>query len=121
MASNKKGGGVGSRVDGEVPVRNGTPARAMNVRGVSQYGSAIGNKATETGKVLGNPSEKVQGRALPAALSVPLGNAVALNVGKGGCGAGREVMRSGSQCVTGPVNPGASRPGADKPIFPGFK
>jgi hypothetical protein len=105
MASgNKKGGGLGSRVVREVPVRTGRGAQEMRVRGVSQYGQSIGNKATETGKVKGIPSERVQGARLPQALSVPLGNAVALNVQGGGPGKGRDyVSKSGSNCVTGPV------------------
>ena len=121
MASNKKGGGAGSRVVTERPVKVGRDAQEMRVRGVSQYGQAIGNKATKSGVVKGIPSERVQGARLPAGLSVPLGNEVALNVGGGGPGRGRDVSRSGSQCVQGPVNPGATRPGANKPIFPGFK
>ena len=31
------------------------------------------------------------------------------------------VMKSGSQGAHGAANPGQPRPGADKPIFPGFK
>jgi hypothetical protein len=108
MATNKKGGGIGSRVNREVGVRTGAKAQEMRPRGVSQYGSAIGNKATEGGKVKGVPSERVQGARLPAALSVPLGNETALRAGAGP-GAGREVMKSGSNCVTGPVNPGLGR------------
>jgi hypothetical protein len=124
MAKNgnrKAGGGLGSKVNREVGNRLGKGAQEMRVRGVSQYGQSISNKITDGGMVKGVPSERVQGARLPAGLSVPLGNEVALNVGIGGCGTGREVMRSGSQCTTGPVNPGATRPGADKPIFPGFK
>jgi hypothetical protein len=42
--------------------------------------------------------------------SVPLGNAVAGNVGKGGPGTGRKLYgKSGSQCQTGPANPGLGR------------
>ena len=33
----------------------------MRPRGVSQIGESIGNKSTETGKVKGIPSEKIQG------------------------------------------------------------
>jgi hypothetical protein len=101
-SNRKPGGGIGSRVNREVPIRTGRNAQEMRVRGVSQYGSAIGNKATEGGKVKGVPSERVQGARLPAALSVPLGNETALRAGAGP-GAGREVFRSGSNCVTGPV------------------
>jgi hypothetical protein len=68
----------------------------MRPRGVSQIGESIGNKSTETGKVKGIPSEKIQGARLPAGLSVPLGQAVALNVAGGGPGKGRDyVSKSG--------------------------
>jgi hypothetical protein len=108
MAKNgnrKAGGGIGSAVNREVGARTGRGAQEMRPRGVSQIGSSIGNKATESGKVKGIPSERIQGARLPAGLSVPLGNETALRAGSGP-GAGREVMRSGSNCVTGPVNPG---------------
>jgi hypothetical protein len=122
IGSRRPGGGVGSSVNREVGVRTGKGAQEMRVRGVSQYGSAMGNHVTDGGRKLRGASERVQGARLPGQLSVPLGNEVALNVGGGGPGKGRDfVSRSGSNCVTGPVNPGASRPGADKPIFPGFK
>ena len=50
----------------------------------------------------GVPSEKVQGKSLPAGLSQPLGNAVALNVGCGAPGAGRKLYgQSGSNQTYG--------------------
>jgi hypothetical protein len=106
----KLGGGSGSRVVREVGVRNGASARIVSPRGVSQIGSSIGNKSTETGKVKGNPVEAAHRGPLPAGLSVPLGNSLAKNVGAGGPGTGRKNYgQSGSQCVTGPVNPGLGR------------
>lgn len=121
MATNKKGGGYGSRQVVEEGNRLGARANEMRPRGVSQIGSSMGNHRTDASGKASRAVEAVKGQPLPAGLSVPLGNAVALNVNGGGPGTGREVMRSGSQGVQGPVNPGASRPGADKPIFPGFK
>jgi hypothetical protein len=41
---------------------------------------------------------------------VKLGNEVALNVGPGGCGTGRDVHHCGSQGTHGPTNPGSPRP-----------
>jgi hypothetical protein len=120
MAS--KNQGARSKNVTERPVRTGRGAQEMRVRGVSQYGSAMGNHVTDGGRKLRGASERVQGARLPGQLSVPLANALALNVGGGGPGKGRDfVSKSGSNCVSGPVNPGASRPGANKPIFPGFK
>ena len=108
MAKNgnrKAGGGIGSAVNREVGVRTGRGAQEQRVRGVSQVGQSIGNKATDTGKVKGVPSEVIQGKRLPPGLSVPLGNETASRAGSGP-GAGREVMRSGTNCVHGPTNPG---------------
>jgi hypothetical protein len=120
----KAGGGIGSRVNVEKPVRVGDRAKVVNPRSVSQIGQSLGNKATDSGgKTVRNPTETFYGGREPAGGpgGVELGNSRALNVGGGGPGAGREVMRSGSQCTTGPVNPGVPNPGANKPIFPGFK
>jgi hypothetical protein len=106
MASNKKGGGLGSRVVREVGVRTGTSARVMSPRGVSQIGSSMGNHVTESGKK-GQSVEPVRGAALPAGLSVPLGNALATNVAGGGPGKGRNLYgQSGSNKTYGPTNPG---------------
>jgi hypothetical protein len=101
-----KSQGSRSRNVTERPVKVGRPAQEMRPRGVSQIGESIGNKATEGGKVKGIPSEKIQGKSLPAGLSVPLGNAVALNVQGGGPGKGRDyVSKSGSNCTTAPSIP----------------
>jgi hypothetical protein len=96
-------------VNREVGNRLGKGAQEMRPRGASQIGSSIGNKATETGRVKGIPSERIQGARLPPGLSVKLGNEKALDVGKGGVGTGREVMRSGSQCQYGTSPAGLPR------------
>jgi len=41
---------------------------------------------------------------------VKFGNEVALNVGKGGCGTGRTIYKTGSQGMEGTTNPGNPRP-----------
>jgi hypothetical protein len=105
MASNKKGGGLGSRVVREVGVRNGAGANEMRPRGVSQIGQSMGNKATETGRTTGNSVEAVKGRALPAGLSVPLGNELATK-GLGVGGGRKNYGQSGSNKQYGPTNPG---------------
>jgi hypothetical protein len=112
----KLGGGYGSAVNREVGVRTGRGAQEQRPRGVSQYGSALGNHPTEGSRKLSAASEKVQGARLPPQLSQPLGNAVALNVGAGGPGKGRDyVSKSGSNCVSGPIagTPKASNLGGD--------
>jgi hypothetical protein len=104
---NQAGGGSSSRQVREVPVRTGRAAQEMRPKEVSQYGSALGNHPTDGSRKLDGASEKVQGKRLPPSLSVPLGNEIAT---RGlGVGGGREVMRSGSQCVSGPVA-GSPRP-----------
>jgi hypothetical protein len=109
-SGSKAGGGIRSNQLKEVPIRTGRAAQEMRVRGVSQIGEAIGNKSTETGKVKGVPSERIQGKRLPPNLSVPLGNALATNVSGGGPGKGRDyVSKSGTNCTSGPVNPGLGR------------
>ena len=49
---------------------------------------------------------------------VKFGNELALNVGKGGPGTGREVMRSGQQNQWGAPNPG-NAPAKNRDIFRG--
>jgi hypothetical protein len=102
-----KGGGITGKNVIRPGVRTGQPAREMRPAGVSQIGSSMGNHATQTGKVLRGAVEPIAGRAKP---SVPLGNDVALNVGKGGPGAGRTLYgQSGTQGQYGSVS-GSPRP-----------
>jgi hypothetical protein len=99
------GGGIASNKNVNVGVRKGGPATGVRPGAVSQWGSAIGNKATDAGKL----TYRGEKYATATPISVPLGNEVALNVKGGGPGAGREVTRSGSQGVHGPVA-GTSKP-----------
>lgn len=78
----KLGGGIGSAVNKNVGVRTGAPRHAVNERGVSQIGQQLGNKATDKARTLSGAAESVI--TSKVGLSVPLGNEVALNVGKGG-------------------------------------
>jgi hypothetical protein len=109
MASgNRKGGGLGSRVVREVPVRVGNRSDVVNPRGVSQVGQSLGNHVTESARK-GQPVENVYAGRLPAGGpgGIALGNAKALDVGKGGAGAGRNLYgQSGSNKTYGPANPG---------------
>jgi hypothetical protein len=93
----RPGGGIGSRVNVEKPVRVGNRAEAINERGVSQIGQSMGNKATDHTKRLAS-IEPVRGqqRRPTQPSGFPLGNEVAA---KTVCGPGgsREVMRSGTQ------------------------
>jgi hypothetical protein len=118
----KLGGGLGSRVNREVGVRLGDRSKNVNPRSVSQIGQQLSNHATERSGKVGSAAETFYGSRAPSGGpgGIKLGNQTAAEAGSGP-GSGREVMRSGAQCVHGPVNPGATRPGANKPIFPGFK
>jgi hypothetical protein len=98
----KAGGGINSNKLVRPSVRIGTPSAGKNPKAVGQIGSTLGNKATNQPKLLTKAVESIGAKA-PAAASVPLGNEVATNVGKGGPGAGRTVYGSGSQCQHGPV------------------
>jgi hypothetical protein len=94
---NIPGGGIGSKVVRREGTRDGSPGIGVGPGWTSQLGSAIGNHSTEQGRNL-----KYQGEAMrlprgPAGSQQPLGNELAKNVGKGGPGVGREVMRCGSQ------------------------
>ena len=90
------GGGITSNKLVRPGVRTG-PASTNKIdpRGVSQYGYATGSRIHKSG------SYGTENTALPVnvgtAPQVPMGNQVALNVKGGGPGAGRTVMRTGSQ------------------------
>ena len=116
-SGHRPGGGIASRQRVEKPVKVGAAARVMRPQGVSQIGSSIGNRVTNSGRTLSGAVEPVRGKALPAGLSVPLGNQVALNVGRGGPGAGRvgdqptTRARRGLTQTSGPRNSARLRPG----------
>jgi hypothetical protein len=98
----KSGGGINSTVVRSVGVRTG-PASTNKVSpaGVAQYGRAMGDQIRPGGGHTGkNSAEPVFQGTMP---KVMLGNAKATDVGKGGPGTGRTVMRSGSQSQHGPV------------------
>jgi hypothetical protein len=92
--SSKAGGGPNSRQNKSVGVRTGQPARQMSHKGVSQIGSNLGNHAMDSHRTLRGGVESMRGPQKP---NQPLGNEVALNVGKGGPGTGRTVHACGSQ------------------------
>jgi hypothetical protein len=106
------GGGINSRVNKSVPTRTGTPARGISPGGVSQFGSSVGNHATGSAATTGYRGERYLEGKTPAGGAVPLGNQVALNVGKGGAGTGRTIYKTGSQSGM-PVTPRAIGPTKD--------
>jgi hypothetical protein len=106
------GGGINSNKRVERPVKTGSRAEAISERGTSQIGQSLGNHITDRRGTVSGAVEKVRGelRAPGQPGSVPLGNQIAGNVGKCGPGTGRRLYgKSGSQCQTGPANPGLGR------------
>jgi hypothetical protein len=102
MSRAKSGGGLTLNKLVRPGVKTG-PARAnvMNPKGVSQLGTAVDAKSVEPLQ----SGSKAQ---------VPLGNALATNVGRGGPGTGRVTYASGSQGTHGAVNRGeATAPAKD--------
>jgi len=114
-----KSQGIKSRNVREVGVRTGAGAKKINKAAVNQLGAHTGDHVTEKRGSTGYRGEDLV-RGPGYNVKPGYGNAVALNVGGGGPGVGYEVMKSGSQCRTGPANPGNPMPKA-KPLFPGFE
>jgi hypothetical protein len=113
---NKVAGGIGSRNVNPQGVRNGQMPTGVNPAAVAQFGSAIGNHATESGSNLKYRGEEYRTKT---PIGVPLGNQIATNVGKGGCGTGREVMARGTQGQHGNANPGNPQPKGELfPVWP---
>jgi hypothetical protein len=105
MARAKSGGGLTSNKLVNVGVRTGGPSKATSPGAANQIGQTNAFK-----------NEQVDGAGRGNRSPVPLGNAKALAVGKGGCGTDRQVYRSGSQSIHGPVAPGeiGMQGGADR-------
>ena len=106
MSKAKSGGGITSNKFVQPSVRTGQPNRGSSLGAADQLGQAVSFRREQVDT----------GRAYQGS---PLGNAVALNVGKGGPGTGRTVMRSGSQGVHGGVARGEAgmQGGADRAIL----
>jgi hypothetical protein len=114
-----KNQGIKSKNKREVGYRQGQQRQRKVPAGVAQLGQRQGNHITDSG------STRYGGVSINAGVGIKseLGNAKALELagkGKAGPGAGREVMPSGSQCMTGPVNRGEPMPKA-KALWPGWE
>lgn len=93
----------------EPRVRTGSGSHSTRPAGVAQIGNSVGDHVTHvrgstgyTGEKLHNPERNFQ--------PVPFGNSVALNVGKGGCGTGRTIYKTGTQGMQGQPAQGNPRP-----------
>jgi hypothetical protein len=100
------GGGLTSNKLVRPGVKSG-PANTnvVSPRGASQLGAAQSGKMRQGAHTAVNTSLSVFERK---AAEQPLGNAVALNVGKGGAGTGRTIYKSGYQGTHGNPDPGQS-------------
>ena len=101
------GGGFGSRPHVEKPVRTGTGSRGTHPGGVAQLGQHTGDHTTNRPGSSGYRGEPLHNNR--SFQPVPFGNEVALNVGKGGPGAGR-TLKSGQQGCHGQPASGNPRP-----------
>ena len=96
------GGGIGTRQHVKTPIKSGPPnTKVISHSAAANIGLAKGNH-TERGTVQ-RPADPLVQRKAPQVAS---GNQKALDVGRGGPGAGRNVMSSGSQGQHGAANPG---------------
>jgi hypothetical protein len=111
-SGNQKGGGYVSRQHVETKVRTGSGNKSARPAGTAQIGTAIGDHITTYGGGdSGYRGERLHNPERNPSMSVPFGNEVALNVGKGGCGTGRTLYgQAGSQGTHGATNPGSPRP-----------
>jgi len=112
MAKGSGGGGYGSRQHVERSVKTGAGNYATRPAGVSQIGYQVGDHTTNRPGSSGYKGEKFHTPERNPPMSVPFGNEVALNVGKGGPGTGRTLHgQSGSQgCHGQPAQGSAGLP-----------
>jgi hypothetical protein len=106
-SGHKPAGGIASRQHVEKPVKTGAGAKAAHLGGVSQLGNKIGNHITNKSATNFRGDPLFAG---PGYNPTKYGNAVALNVGKGGPGTGRTTYASGSQDCHGTPAQGSPRP-----------
>jgi hypothetical protein len=98
------GGGHGSKNIVHKPVKTGAGAKAAHLGGVSQLGNKVGNHLTDKSSTGYRGDPLFAGRGYNP---TEYGNAKALDVGKGGCGTGRNLYgQSGSQGTHGATDPG---------------
>jgi hypothetical protein len=109
--NHRPGGGIKSRVNVETKVRTGQQKKRAIPAGVAQLGQRQGNHVMGKADRLRYGGVEMFGGT---GVKLELGNAVALNVGKGGCGTGRTLHgQAGSQGCHGTPDAGNPMPKAD--------
>ena len=107
MARGSGGGGYHSRPHVEKSVRTGSGSKGTRPGGAASLGQVYGDHVTNRDSTGYKGPKFHDGKSFQP---VKFGNEVALNVGKGGCGTGRDVHATGSQGTHGSVNPGNPPP-----------
>ena len=103
------GGGYGSAVHVEKPVKTGSGNRGVREGGAESIGKSYGSHITNKSDT-GYRGPKFHSDRNPA-MSAPFGNEKALDVGGGGWRTGRTLYgQAGSQGTHGATNPGSPRP-----------
>jgi hypothetical protein len=92
-------------------VRTGSGSRGTRPGGVESIGKIYGDHVTNKDSTGYRGPKFHDNRSFQP---VKFGNEVALNVGKGGPGTGRDVHASGSQQQWGDANPGNPRPNTQR-------
>jgi hypothetical protein len=120
MATNRTGhrpgGGIASRQHVEKPVKTGSGSKGISEGWVGQRGQKQGSHTTHGGETSYRGEPKFTGKNFQP---VKFGNEVALNVGKGGCGTGRTIYKTGSQDQHGVPAPG-NPPSKSTDILSGY-
>jgi hypothetical protein len=114
-SGHRPGGGIASKQHVSKPVRTGAQRERIRVAGIAQLGQKQGNKAMGRSERLDYSGVEAFGGT---GYRSELGNTIAART-KAGPGGSREVMPTGSQCMSGPVNRGEPLV-AKREIFPGF-
>jgi hypothetical protein len=115
MEMKKSGGGITSKNNVSNTTRTGSGSKGIRPGWVGQRGEKVGDHAELRDSVGYRGEKKFTGNSFQP---VKFGNEVALNVGKGGPGTGREVMRCGTQGVQGSTV--AGNPPQRNELFPGW-
>jgi hypothetical protein len=111
------GGGIGMNKNVRPSALATQPkTHRVSVAATDQLGRMLGNHSTEGERTRSAKKSLHQG---PGFQPVKYGNEVALNVGGGGPGKGRQVYRSGQQCTHGATNPGNAPSSGD--VLEGWK
>jgi hypothetical protein len=104
----RSGGGIQSKVVSHVRSPKVEPkSHAVSLGATSRLGNMVSTDTPHKALIAG------------AGYSTPVGPTSNLDARPGGNG--RMIMKSGSQGQHGAAVSGTARPGANKPIFPGFK